>query len=462
MKRQPRVGCLYDHIEVGEMEEMADAGKPGGGGAGVSGVGGAGRISRTNSVTGSAAGRRGVPPAAVGGPPRRRSGVFPAAANDGQQASGSDPGTPVATGQSVDVADFESCVSYTSIAASQSVHLLPKQQPPLPPATAAAAAEVEVEVPADETAEADDDRMRCAPPQPPPQSPPPSPPREHAQEHVRAIPRPPHPTASPPRLCHFTSPKCASKLLSGWTFLNAENWTHLAGGGSLYNFVCAPGTRLTSEVSAMMQSFINLTYFPEHEERGRRMDLQDVAEQEGHVFIFNKAMYALPVPIEAHDMTTQLLSSPQYQKACQPQNPKIFTDVKEADTFRFRKYITFFYHITVQLHVSDIPKEHWPTLQRELTEGLEIHHALLLQRTKRNETIEDPTRFVRSLLLFHIPRGGGVLVTNVTAVANTKIPSIISAIVNNFGASGAAEVAETAELTRKHLVSLAKKKLEKR
>eukprot|EP00759_Apiculatamorpha_spiralis_P027449 PhF_6_TR30198/c2_g1_i1/m.44390 len=104
--------------------------------------------------------------------------------------------------------------------------------------------------------------------------------------------------------------------------------------------------------------------------------------------------------------------------------------------------------MTVQLKISRIDPRTLPLLSQ--FDRVKLDGGLLLERTKRQVTKVDGTAKAKSVLLY-TSVDGGVLVTNITVAINTSIPTVASSILNNFGATGAREVAETAERTRKYL-----------
>ncbi|KAJ9442409.1 aspartate aminotransferase [Diplonema papillatum] len=267
---------------------------------------------------------------------------------------------------------------------------------------------------------------------------------------------------TPPDLGSFTPPaKCRPKVLTGWNFYSEENMRHLKEGGSLYNFICASGPALPPEVVAMIKTFITRTNFEGHP-HGSIINMDDEEQLNAHVFIFNKAQYVLPFPTDISDYTTKFISSVEYQKNCQPQNPKIWTDVKAPNTFRFTKtVIPYVYKVTLQMCVTELPPDVYELFRTALCDGVEVHKVFLIERTKRDTSYVDSTKCVKSLLLFHKPKDGGVLITSITAIANTALPLVIAKIIDNFAQSGALEVSETAENTRKFLGAMHAAKVRK-
>eukprot|EP01063_Lacrimia_lanifica_P009893 TRINITY_DN16731_c0_g1_i1.p1 TRINITY_DN16731_c0_g1~~TRINITY_DN16731_c0_g1_i1.p1 ORF type:complete len:468 (+),score=102.75 TRINITY_DN16731_c0_g1_i1:118-1521(+) len=257
----------------------------------------------------------------------------------------------------------------------------------------------------------------------------------------------------PPGLGHFPKHgKCPPKLLTTWAYDTPENIAHLGAGGCLYNFLCSSGSSLPADVLTMMRSFVHLSSF-DNPEFAAPIDVNCAKDMSDHIFIVNKAQYVLPAPLDCARLTPEFFTTIAYQKGCQPKGTK-FTEVTEKDTFRMSKpIIPFIVSVTIQFRVSIIPEEHWPAMTDAVTDGLPIHHALLLERTKRDMSYKDVTRTVKSVLLYHRLQDGGLLVTNVTCVANSAIPTVVAKIIDSFGTSGAKEVAETATRTRAYLMN---------
>eukprot|EP01064_Diplonema_japonicum_P017396 TRINITY_DN25508_c0_g1_i1.p1 TRINITY_DN25508_c0_g1~~TRINITY_DN25508_c0_g1_i1.p1 ORF type:complete len:349 (+),score=31.91 TRINITY_DN25508_c0_g1_i1:90-1136(+) len=259
----------------------------------------------------------------------------------------------------------------------------------------------------------------------------------------------------PDTIGSFTNMSCKATITHEWDFHTPENLTTLASGGSIYAFLCCPGSELAPDKLKYISNFINLSSFTDPIQ-SVPIDILNPTEAGKYVVILNKAQYAMPTPIRAEDFTPSLVSNVAYQKACQPANPYVWTDTKEADTFRFTKtVIAVIYKVTIQLKVSVIPMENYPRLAATLNDGVAVHHALLLERTKRHVAYNDSTKTVKSVLLYHNSPAGGLLVTNITCICNTVLPGIISRVIDTFGSSGAQEVAETAERTRAYMMARA-------
>ena len=169
-----------------------------------------------------------------------------------------------------------------------------------------------------------------------------------------------------------------------------------------------------------------------------------------YILICVKTMYILP-GINVDDITPELVSSVEYQRACQPGNPKIWDDVSEPYTFRCTKpLVRFIFSLTFQMKVSMVTD---PETLRffQSFDGLVPSKIILIERTKRNKEAKDTTHKVKSVLMYH-PVTDGILVSHITLVLNTSIPRVVATIVNNFSGRGAAEGALTVDLTRAYLL----------
>ena len=255
--------------------------------------------------------------------------------------------------------------------------------------------------------------------------------------------------------------KVAHKTSKEWDFLKVKgNLDVLKKGTAFYGFNMALGTTLGKKELHMIEKTINLSSLSPDSEEAKMQPHIDVTSPEDltkYVFLLNKAMYILP-KLTAADVTPERLASVEWQKACQPGTCKVWKDCDRADTFRLTKtIIRAVYKVTIQFRCTLVPKEQLAELA-SLSDNLVVDQAILMERTKRDFTVKDSTVKVRSLLLCHILPGGGIVVTNVTAVANTSIPSFLARLVDSLGWAGAGEVAETAEKTRKFTLGKLSKK----
>jgi hypothetical protein len=119
--------------------------------------------------------------------------------------------------------------------------------------------------------------------------------------------------------------------------------------------------------------------------------------------------------------------------------------------------IRFVFSVVVQLRVTPLTD---PQVLEHLSviDGIIPTHAYLLERTKRDVSKTDGTVKCKSVLLYYrvvnkagMPGSVSTLVTNVSVVVNSQLPSVVASVVNSFGGSGADEVRETMAKTRVYL-----------
>eukprot|EP00051_Salpingoeca_urceolata_P027401 m.481355 g.481355 ORF g.481355 m.481355 type:complete len:384 (+) comp22138_c0_seq1:262-1413(+) len=238
-----------------------------------------------------------------------------------------------------------------------------------------------------------------------------------------------------------------------WNALRSDEFVRaLNSGGAIFNFASRVASSLTEEERRVAAHIVNLTAF-EDEARDNltpQVDMLDNTFASTVTAIMVKATYILP-GVKAGDITPEMMASVEYQRSCQPGPPTVWDDCKEPTTMRFTKsIIPYVFKITIQFRVSELGPEDLDALGA--IDGVPVHYALLLERTKRNKTYQDGTLKVKSVLLYHdIADGGGVLVTNLTVVLNTKIPTVAAAVLDNLGGFASKEAAETAQKTRAYL-----------
>eukprot|EP01061_Rhynchopus_euleeides_P023021 TRINITY_DN37529_c0_g1_i1.p2 TRINITY_DN37529_c0_g1~~TRINITY_DN37529_c0_g1_i1.p2 ORF type:complete len:276 (+),score=119.27 TRINITY_DN37529_c0_g1_i1:301-1128(+) len=252
--------------------------------------------------------------------------------------------------------------------------------------------------------------------------------------------------------------KTPYKTCSDFNFIKTEaDFATLKSGSAFYGFNCAVGTSLGQHERTLIQSVINLSTFKEGDaDFVPDLDLNNTKELQKFTYMLNKAMYVLP-GLRISDLSPELVASVPFQQACQPGACKVWEDCPRKDTFRLTKtIIRAIYKVTIQFRCSWVPEEYLEGLSL-LSQGLPVHKAIVLERTKRDTTVTDSTYKVRSVLLYHELKSGGVIVTNFTCIANTSVPSVVARVVDSLGWAGASEVAETAVKTRAYLVALKKK-----
>eukprot|EP01059_Diplonema_ambulator_P011780 TRINITY_DN2181_c0_g2_i1.p1 TRINITY_DN2181_c0_g2~~TRINITY_DN2181_c0_g2_i1.p1 ORF type:complete len:606 (+),score=173.33 TRINITY_DN2181_c0_g2_i1:50-1867(+) len=255
--------------------------------------------------------------------------------------------------------------------------------------------------------------------------------------------------------------KVAYKVVETVNFF--EDATHiplLSEGGALYHCTCKEGFKLSQEQLKMIASFVNISGFKDELAENSVSYLDPFTEEaQLHIYLLNKGMYVFPPSVRVADLNSKVLSSVAFHRACQPgsgmKKPKVWTDVAEPNTFRLTKpIIPLVWGVTFQLKTSVVPPHLYPGLS-VLCDGLTVHHAVLMERTKRVKSGTDSTLKLKSILVYHFLPKGGMIVTNVTAAANSSVPKVAAAIVDKLGSLGAAEVYETAERTRTYLAQLA-------
>ncbi|RNE97825.1 putative aspartate aminotransferase, mitochondrial [Trypanosoma conorhini] len=237
-----------------------------------------------------------------------------------------------------------------------------------------------------------------------------------------------------------------------WDFLSLpEAANHLNTGNVFFRFVCSPVRHLQRESLELIDTFINVSSFVDEVQENNvpKIDIFLPDEQDKYVSILVKTMYLLP-GIRLAQLNVDLLSSLDYQRNCQPGNNK-FENPEEPHTFRTVKtVIRFVFSVTIQMKVSEVSD---PALLERFrdVDGMVPAKVLLLERTKRNIHKLDSTVKVRSVLLYY-PVNAGLLVTNVTIVLNTSLPTVVSSLMHTFGSQGATEAAQTAKQTRRYLI----------
>jgi len=86
-----------------------------------------------------------------------------------------------------------------------------------------------------------------------------------------------------------------------------------------------------------------------------------------------------------------------------------------------------------------------------------VHKAVILERTKRDKTVQDATKKAKSVLLYTEVEGG-VLCRNITICLNSFIPNFVVPFIDTLGSLGSKETKDTAVMTRAFFKKLAKKK----
>jgi len=244
-----------------------------------------------------------------------------------------------------------------------------------------------------------------------------------------------------------------------WAFLDSEHHlTAVRTGGCLYRFVCVSGSELRPLERTLISMFVNLSCFMDEATQNHSppVNVEDGRFMCSHMVALNKACYALP-GVSPREVTPELLSSYAYQSECQSESAAVWRDgekgwTQDYNTFRVtRTVLPWLVWATFQFCVSDIRKEDLPRLSA-LTDGLQVHRGLLMEKTKRNGPQPDKLKKVKSVfLLHHLPGEQGVLVFHLTCATaergfwNRVLSSLVAAV-----GPGVEEVVDTCERTRRY------------
>eukprot|EP01064_Diplonema_japonicum_P020745 TRINITY_DN30324_c0_g1_i1.p1 TRINITY_DN30324_c0_g1~~TRINITY_DN30324_c0_g1_i1.p1 ORF type:complete len:628 (+),score=169.28 TRINITY_DN30324_c0_g1_i1:37-1920(+) len=226
---------------------------------------------------------------------------------------------------------------------------------------------------------------------------------------------------------------------------------HLGKGGVLFCMACKLRKDLTESEVRLIECFVNMSSFEDEVKEAGTIPVDMRAESAvDFTFWRNTAAYYLP-GIKKEDVNAAVISSYAYQKACQPSGTYVWNDVQGENTFRITKsIIPLVFKVTIQFKCSDVPEEFLPQFSGHMS-GLQVHKAVLMERTRRKKGGLDVCKKCKSLLLYHFLPDGGAIVVNPVALVNTSIPSILVSIIDRVGSLGGKEVATCAKLARQYL-----------
>lgn len=236
-----------------------------------------------------------------------------------------------------------------------------------------------------------------------------------------------------------------------WDFLSVDAGpAALCSGKCIFRFMCQSLADVDDETRAIVNAFVNVSSFKDEtvENNTPRVNVYDTEDASKYIGIIVKAMYMLP-GVSVANITPELITSHDYQKACQPSENKVL-DCDTPSTFRLSLgIIKYVFSLTVQFKVSEITD---PVIldSFSLADGMVPAKVLMLERTKRSVAKVDATAKARSMLLYY-PVNDGVLVNSHTIVLNTSMPKMVSKLMNTFGSQGASQSAQTVRLTREFL-----------
>jgi len=256
--------------------------------------------------------------------------------------------------------------------------------------------------------------------------------------------------------CSKIGSDCVGVSLStSMDFLNKpEHLEHLKAGKSLSSFDSFAGHEANDRHKYILDKILNLSSYEDEEKDNNvpHININDAEDAYKYTMCLQRSMWVLP-DVNIDDISPKGMAEYDYMNECQPKSCNVWQPGKDYDqednqTFRFTKsVIPYVYDLTIQFRIHELPEKDLKSLSE--IDDLPIHKALLFERTKRDRSRVDSTRKVKSLLLMHkLKNGQGVLISHITGVANTSIPTLIANILSSFHEMVATEVAETARLTR--------------
>jgi len=232
-----------------------------------------------------------------------------------------------------------------------------------------------------------------------------------------------------------------------------ENLRMLEEGGCLFSFTCSRDPN--PHEADMVSNVVNLSAFDD-ETRDNYVPHFDINtfEQGTYSFLLARCAYLLHDVDNLDDVANvSMISSAEYQRACQPEGTKIWTDddKMEPENFRITKpIIPYIYSFTTQFRVSALTSPDLDALGRHV--DVRVDRGILLERTKRSvPPKEDATKKCKSVLLYTALGSGIVLVTHLTVLLQRGLPNVIERVIHTFGSWGLGETCETAWKTRGYL-----------
>lgn len=244
-------------------------------------------------------------------------------------------------------------------------------------------------------------------------------------------------------------------LVTSMDFLtDPEHVKLLQEGKSLASFESFGGHESSERHKVILEKIMNLSHYEDEEKENNvpTLDVNDPEDSYNYTMCIQRSMWVLP-DVNIDDMTPERFATYDYMNRCQPASCNVWQPGKDYEaeddhTFRFTKnVIPYVYDLTIQFRIHELPADVLPSLSE--IDNLQIHKALLLERTKRDRTRLDSTRKVKSVLMMH-KLDNGLLISHITGVANTSIPILIANMLSTFHEMVASEVAETAQLTRRY------------
>lgn len=242
------------------------------------------------------------------------------------------------------------------------------------------------------------------------------------------------------------------RIMRAWDFLSSPaTLDHVHSGGCCFACAAGPGDVLRDVERAIVASVIDLTQFgDELRDNGvLHVDMACGRDLANHIFLVTKGCYLLPRGTVPEAFTPQRWADVDFQKSIAPSGCKVHSKVYDRDmqpittrdVFCTKKeVIPWVFNVTTQYRVSVLPSAQLEQLAA-LADGVKLSYGLLLERTKQDRG-QDATVKAKQVILFHVPEGGGALVTNISFSCFTSLPSVVRKVIDKIGAKGAQELAE--------------------
>lgn len=234
----------------------------------------------------------------------------------------------------------------------------------------------------------------------------------------------------------------------------AAHLAFLRRGGTLFAHASGKGSDLLSEDLEFLRMTVNLSAFGDEQRQNGcpALDPYNVAERSPLTFILAKAMFLMPPPLDLSHMNVDLFTSRDYRRFCEPA-AKIHEPLPQDGSgfLRITKAVVPMYSLTVQWRVTEIHCEAERRRLSALCGGVQVHRAILMERTKRDPTKRDKIVKVKNIHMFHRLAGGGMLCVSTTSLVARSLPGILSGMIVKLGPAAAQDYSETATNMRRYV-----------
>jgi len=248
------------------------------------------------------------------------------------------------------------------------------------------------------------------------------------------------------------------EYIEGYNYLDtSKKVMSLSRGKTFFTFACQSGKTLSDREIDHVDYIVNLSGFKDElADNGIEfVNIRNKEEAALYTVAIVKNAYMLPYT-KLEDFTPELLCSQDYLHGCMPGPPKIWKEVPDNTHFRITKtIIPWVFNMTIQFKVSVLDPKHYPSLSQ--IDNCPVHKAIILERTKRDKTVQDATKKAKSVLLYTKVEGG-TLCRNITICLNSFVPNFVVPFIDTLGSLGSKETKETAVMTRNFFKKQAKKK----